>query len=869
MRRSAAPSVKTEQKRTKFSTPFKENVIKKESKKTNDSDLASKFGLDLSDESGICHSAQLKGRDMATRSIVEIVQSNSTKPKHTFQNPTRENLLNPKRTSSNVAANNSQHEILDECYFSVVWCKVSTKKHKKWEGDGLLITRGKSVVLKDMEGKEIAKGSGYKTSDLTELDDGSTLIVCGKEIEVQGKVDKADYQSGKCFSEVGDRTADSHFQVQRKFKGEIKPFTPHQQSFTAKKKAVAKPRHDPSKVGALVMPRPPLQSQCNVIDVVVDPFISYYLRPHQREGVTFLYTCVMGFKNTIGHGALLADEMGLGKTLQCIALVWTLLKQGPYNGVPVVKKIVIVTPGSLVKNWCKEFIKWLGSERILPFAVDSSNRVDEFLLRPKSPVLIISYEMFLRCIDDIRKVKFDMIICDEAHRLKNAAVKTATAVSSLAVTKRVLLTGTPIQNNLQEFYALAEMANPGILGLLAAFKKVFAEPIATSQQPHCSSAEKELGTSRAEELSRLTSTFCLRRTAEINKAYLPPKVEYAIFIQMTDVQLRLYQHLLRSRLVRACLLNTRNTSKHLVCISALKKLCNHPKLLFNCAKKHCSVEEHSIYDNLLPLFPEDYSSSIHSHHSAKFNVLSQLLERFISQKEKVVIVSNSTKMLDILQEFCNYSSCNHIRLDGQTQVKSRQDIVDRFNDKKSDVDVFLLSSKAGGVGLNLTGASKLILYDIDWNPANDMQAMARVWRDGQKRQVDIYRFLLTGTIEEKMYQRQIIKQGLSCAVVDSLLSETVEFSKENLRDLFTFKPSPTCCTHELLECDCTSNPDDERTETSMNSGTTSHQRQTKNMSMAELMRWEHIHDITSDETIDEGLKGCENISFIFRNKSSC
>lgn len=121
MRRSAAPSVKTEQKRTKFSTPFKENVIKKESKKTNDSDLASKFGLDLSDESGICHSAQLKGRDMATRSIVEIVQSYSTKPKHTFQNPTRENLLNPKRTSSNVAANNSQHEILDECYFSVVW----------------------------------------------------------------------------------------------------------------------------------------------------------------------------------------------------------------------------------------------------------------------------------------------------------------------------------------------------------------------------------------------------------------------------------------------------------------------------------------------------------------------------------------------------------------------------------------------------------------------------------------------------------------------------------------------------------------------------------------------------------------------------
>jgi len=498
--------------------------------------------------------------------------------------------------------------------------------------------------------------------------------------------------------------------------------------------------------------------------------------------------------------------------------------------------------------------------------------VDEYLLHQKSPVMIISYEMFLRCIDDIKKAKFDLIICDEAHRLKNSAIKTATAISSLFINKRVLLTGTPIQNNLQEFYTLAEMSNPGVLGSLSSFKKVFIEPITRSHQPQCDVDEKELGTTRAKELTRLTSMFCLRRTADINRKYLPPKVEHVLFIQMTPLQLKLYELLLKSQSIRSCITNAHsgryNGSKHLICIGALKKLCNDPKLIYKMAdeKENC-LDDESIYKDIIDHFPSNYADQLSIESSAKLVVLDALLKSLKMKKQKAVVVSNSTKTLDVIEEMCCSLDYNKVRLDGQTNVATRQQMVDRFNEKHSNLFVFLLSSKAGGVGLNLTGASTLILYDIDWNPANDLQAMARVWRDGQKNDVHIYRFLVAGSIEEKIYQRQIIKQGLSGAVVDSLSTEKTEFSSKDLKDLFTYKATDTCSTHELLNCSCHQSVpvdviEDERSSSSFTCNAK------KNISMAELMKWEHLNDFKNDENLDVGLKSCESISFVFRNVST-
>ncbi|XP_049709971.1 DNA repair and recombination protein RAD54B isoform X1 [Elephas maximus indicus] len=778
-------------------------------------------------------------------------------------------------------------------YFSVVWCKASKKKHKKWEGDAVLIVKGRSLTLKDLEGKDIGKGIGYKFKDLEKIDEGQTLMIGGKEIEIMGIISSDDFNSGKCFQLGGGSPAvSSSSQVAKKcfsnpFKNVCKPNSKEniQNDFQN-----CKPRYDPYAPNSLVMPRPNKNHQwiankncCPLVDVVIDPHLVCHLRPHQKGGVIFLYECVMGMRVDGRCGAILADEMGLGKTLQCISLIWTLQCQGPYGGKPVIKKTLIVTPGSLVNNWRKEFQKWLGSERIKIFTVDQDHKVEEFIRSPLYSVLIISYEMLLRSLDQIKNIRFDLLICDEGHRLKNSAIKTTTALISLSCEKRIILTGTPVQNDLQEFFALIDFVNPGILGSLSSYRKVYEEPIIISREPSASEEEKNLGVRRAAELTRLTGLFILRRTQEVINKYLPPKIENVVFCQPGALQIELYRKLLNSKAVRFCLQGLLENSPHLICIGALKKLCNHPCLLFRSIKeKECSPtcdenEERSLYEGLINVFPDDYNPLMFTEkESGKLQVLSKLLEviQELRPSEKVVLVSNYTKTLDILQEVCKRHGYAHTRLDGQTPISQRQHIVDGFNSKYSSDFIFLLSSKAGGVGLNLIGGSHLILYDIDWNPATDIQAMSRVWRDGQKHPVHIYRLLTTGTIEEKIYQRQISKQGLSGAVMDlTKTSEHIQFSVEELKNLFTLHESSHCATHDLLDCDCTGEKD--HTDGSLGKLSISRNCQLglhpqksnslKPLSMSQLKQWKHFSadHLNLPDPFLERIR--ENVSFFFQN----
>ncbi|XP_053099002.1 DNA repair and recombination protein RAD54B isoform X3 [Hemicordylus capensis] len=843
-------------------------------------------------------------------------------------------------------------------YFSVMWCKASKKKHKKWEGDAVLIAKGKSVILKDMEGKDIGRGTGYKIKDLENLDEGQTLMVGGKEIEVMGVILEDNFKSGKCFQSGVEIPVD----VWNSSQTAVKPFcNPLKNVCKLSTKGNllrgsqnCKPRHDPCAPNCLVMPRPAPNHQrmfnksgLPVVDVVVDPHIVNHLRPHQRAGILFLYECVMGMRramrgDVVGRrrlavmvktrrrrqlrlldgedflfiykqvllssfkdvnqkpvsseimsgrfGALLADEMGLGKTLQCISLVWTLLRQGPYGCKPIIKQTLIVTPGSLVKNWGKEFQKWLGSERIKVFLVDQDHKVEEFVNSPLYSVLIISYEMLLRSLDQIQKTEFNLVICDEGHRLKNTSIKTTSALASLSCERRILLTGTPVQNDLQEFYALIEFVNPGILGPLSAYKKVYEEPIIRSREPSAAKEEIELGEKRAAELGRLTALFILRRTQEIINKFLPPRKESILFCRPTALQLDLYRRLLSSQVVRSCLQGSLENSQHLICIGALKKLCNHPCLLFKMIKEKecdssCEQEKLNLYEGLLDIFSQEYTpASFSETDSGKLKVLTELLAaiREYSPSERVVVVSNYTQTLNILQEVCKRYGYSYTRLDGNTPVAQRQQIVDGFNSKFGPAFIFLLSSKAGGVGLNLVGASHLILYDIDWNPATDIQAMARVWRDGQRRTVHIYRLLTTGlpyyncTIEEKIYQRQISKQSLSGAVVDfSKGSEHIRFSVEELRNLFILHEDSNCLTHDLLECTCMGKKDDHGPSEKLSVQRDCQLGQSngksvskKTLSMSQLMQWKHFsgkHENLPDPFL-ERIK--ENITFIFQNMTS-
>uniref|UniRef100_A0A3B3BE28 RAD54 homolog B n=1 Tax=Oryzias melastigma TaxID=30732 RepID=A0A3B3BE28_ORYME len=761
-----------------------------------------------------------------------------------------------------------------------------------WEGDAVLITRGRAVTLKDMEGKDIGKGSGYKVSELASLSEGETLMVGGKQVEVMGIISSEDYAKGRCFQEVQTEQTESHAEAVAPpcHRPASKPFTPPTMLDRAGNlgpksggEQTYRPRYDPFAPNALVMPRPSTNHQwlhnkaaLPVVEVVIDPHLTQYLRPHQRDGLLFLYECVMGLRVASRYGAILADEMGLGKTLQSVALSWTLLKQGPYGGKPVAKRVLVVTPGSLVQNWKAEFNKWLGRERIGVFTVDQDHRIEQFVLSPLHSVLVISYEMLLRCLE--QKVEFGLIICDEGHRLKNSSIKTSSALTSLSCDRRVILTGTPVQNDLQEFYAIIEFVNPGVLGSPTAYRKVYEEPILRSRQPSCTEEERVLGEERAAELSRLTGMFILRRTQEIINRYLPPRVDWTLFCEPSALQRELYQHLLCHRVFRACLQGSTQTSTHLACITALKKLCNHPGLLYATVKERTESGslESSLYEGLADLFPESYSlTGFNTADSGKLLVLSDLLAaiRQLSPSDRVVLVSNYTQTLDLLQDLCKHMGYTFCRLDGQTPTGQRQRLVDGFNSSYSQNFLFLLSSKAGGVGLNLIGASHLVLYDIDWNPANDIQAMARVWRDGQKKTVHIYRLLTAGTIEERIYQRQVSKQGLSGTVVDmGKAAEHTSFSSSELRDLFSLTETP-CLTHDLLNCGCSMDGTEEKGHTSGRPCQLGRQGDRKgptqkHLSMSELMQWRHFSGDAqsfSDPYLDYSRK---HITFAFQTTIS-
>ncbi|WVZ73525.1 hypothetical protein U9M48_021822, partial [Paspalum notatum var. saurae] len=550
--------------------------------------------------------------------------------------------------------------------------------------------------------------------------------------------------------------------------------------------------------------------------IEVDNLLVRYLRPHQREGVQFMFDCVSGSLSDDGiSGCILADDMGLGKTLQSITLLYTLLCQG-FDDKPMVKRAVIVTPTSLVSNWESEIIKWLKG-RVQLLALCESTRADvlsgiDSFLKPLSrlQVLIISYETFrMHSSKFERPGSCDLLICDEAHRLKNDQTLTNKALAALPCARRILLSGTPMQNDLEEFFSMVNFTNPGVLGDASYFRRYYEAPIICGREPTASAEEKKLGSERSAELS---AKFILRRTNALLSNHLPPKIVEVVCCKLTPLQTTLYNHFIHSKNVKRLISEEAKQSKILAYITALKKLCNHPKLIYDTIKSNNSGG--SGFDDCLRFFPPELFSGrsgswtggggMWVELSGKMHVLARLLGH-LRQKtnDRIVLVSNYTQTLDLFVQLCRERRYPYVRLDGATSISKRQKLVNQFNDLSRDEFVFLLSSKAGGCGLNLVGGSRLVLFDPDWNPANDKQAAARVWRDGQKKRVYIYRFLSTGTIEEKVYQRQMSKEGLQKVIQQEQADNKMQgssLSTEDLRDLFTFHEQVRSEIHENLKC---------------------------------------------------------------------
>ncbi|KAJ5630961.1 DNA repair protein rhp54 [Penicillium longicatenatum] len=544
------------------------------------------------------------------------------------------------------------------------------------------------------------------------------------------------------------------------------------------------------------------------VPVVIDPRLAKVLRPHQVEGVKFMYRCTTGMVDKNANGCIMADGMGLGKTLQCITLMWTLIKQAPEAGKTTIQKCVIACPSSLVGNWANELGKWLGKDATTPFAIDGKASKAELTLQIKQwaiasgrgivrPILIVSYETLRMYVDALKDTPIGLLLCDEGHRLKNKDSLTWTALNSLNVNRRVILSGTPIQNDLSEYFALLHFANPNLLGSQAEFRKRFELPILRGRDAAGTEEARKLGDERLTELSGIVNKFIIRRSNELLSKYLPLKYEHVVFCNMAPFQLDLYNHFIQSPEIRSLLRG--KGSQPLKAIGILKKLCNHPDLL-DLAKDLPGCEH---------TYPEDFTApeyrgrdrDVRSWYSGKMMVLDRMLARIRQDtNDKIVLISNYTQTLDLFERLCRSRNYGNLRLDGTMNIKKRQKLVDKFNDPDGPEFVFLLSSKAGGCGLNLIGANRLVLFDPDWNPAADQQALARVWRDGQKKDCFVYRFIATGSIEEKIFQRQSHKQSLSSCVVDSAEDVERHFSLESLRELFQFKPETRSDTHDTFKC---------------------------------------------------------------------
>lgn len=733
-------------------------------------------------------------------------------------------------------------------YYSIVWRKVTSKKNKTWEDDGALAYRGGAVTVYDSKGRRI----GGCTRDKP-LDVDDTLSVSGKDVQIEAEINYNDFcgivgRDNNVQSPKDENAVIVHGKVQRKSETQTskpapkmslqeqmrqqiqKKATPKASLLSAAKSSAfrqplkdtqvlqqtpsEKPiaRHDPDAPGALVFKRPskaPPGKQ--IVDVVLDPLISKKLRQHQRAGVEFLYECVMGMRNFDGQGCILADDMGLGKTLQTIALIWTLVKQNPiYKDDPVIKKVLIVCPVTLVQNWKKEFRKWLGRDKlgVMSFG-DEGSRLSMFDGR-NFKVMIVGYERLQKIAEDLsRGANIDLVICDEGHRLKSLQNKSTQAIETLNTTRRIILSGTPIQNDLKEFFAMVNFVNDGVLGTPKSFLKNYEKPIEKSRQPNATEDDIEKGQDRSDELAQLTKPFILRRTADVVRNLLPPKTEYVLFCRPTPGQASLYRTVVQTPMFKT-VLGSGSSEGALQMITILKKLCNSPVLL---RPKDGADEltQKSSLETLNEMLPSGIDRFYRNQYASKIRLLDELLDNIKNTtNDKIVLVSNYTATLDLMAQLLSSLNMNFKRLDGSVPASKRMAMVEDFNRaKREHCFAFLLSAKAGGVGINLIGANRLILFDVDWNPATDDQAMARIHREGQTKPCYIYRFLIKGGLEERIWQRQVVKRGLADSIMDSGTSgngkngqNKAPFSQEELKDLFRLDEREGLRTHDLIGCRC-------------------------------------------------------------------
>ncbi|XP_054815240.1 switch 2 isoform X2 [Prosopis cineraria] len=569
---------------------------------------------------------------------------------------------------------------------------------------------------------------------------------------------------------------------------------------------------------------------------VVPASINCRLLEHQRAGVKFLYSL---FKNN--HGGILGDDMGLGKTIQMIAFLAAVFgKDGEYmpKGNHAMKRdpVLIICPTSVIHNWESEFSKWAN------FSVSIYHGANRDLIYDKLEahgveILITSFDTFRIHGSILSKIKWDIVVIDEAHRLKNEKSKLYRACSEIKTPRRFGLTGTMMQNKIMELFNLFDWVVPGSLGTREHFRDFYDEPLKHGQRSTAPKRFVEIANKRKQHLVTVLQKYMLRRTKEETIGHLMMgKEDNVVFCAMSELQKRAYRRMLQLPDIQ-CLIN-----KDLPCS------CGSPLTQVECCKRivsdgiiwpylhrdnpdgcdscpfclvlPCLVKIQQISNHLELIKPnpkddpdkqrkdaefagavfgpdidlvggstqnENFMGLSDVKHCGKMRALEKLLFSWISHGDKILLFSYSVRMLDILEKFLIRKGYSFSRLDGSTPTNLRQSLVDDFNSSPSK-QVFLISTRAGGLGLNLVSANRVVVFDPNWNPAQDLQAQDRSFRFGQKRHVVVFRLLAAGSLEELVYSRQIYKQQLSNIAISGKMEkryfEGVQDCKEFQGELF-------------------------------------------------------------------------------------
>ncbi|CAI8021600.1 Chromodomain-helicase-DNA-binding protein 7 [Geodia barretti] len=495
------------------------------------------------------------------------------------------------------------------------------------------------------------------------------------------------------------------------------------------------------------------------------------LRSYQREGLNWLL-----FNWYARQNCILADEMGLGKTVQSIAFLIEIFNariRGPF---------LVIVPLSTIGNWQREFATWSDFNVIIYHGSAYSRRlIHEYDLYYrdrqgkiisdafKFNVIVTTYEVLLSDDSELQNIDWRVVIIDEAHRLKNRNCKLLEGLKRLGMEHRVLLTGTPLQNSVEELFSLLNFLEPHTFPSHVSFLQQFGD-LKTEEQ--------------VEELKTILKPMMLRRLKEDVEKSIAPKEETIIEVELTAIQKQYYRAILERNfmfLSRGSSAPTTAIPSLLNVMMELRKCCNHPFLIKGAEQKIVAD-----WQTEKPTEPV-YRSLIQA--SGKLVLIDKLLPKLKESGHKVLIFSQMVRCLDILEDYLRIKGYLYERIDGQVRGTLRQEAIDRFSKPDTDRFVFLLCTRAGGLGINLTAADTVIIYDSDWNPQNDIQAQARCHRIGQNKPVKVYRLITRNSYEREMFDRASLKLGLDKAVLHSVTTSQQQaagppqLSKREIEDL--------------------------------------------------------------------------------------